>query len=265
MKTWLFAILESTIAIGGLAAWLWADNVLLAGAAAMTAAALGVAQPIMAARQAGRIARYQDEMFDASVESVDQEIAKLLDEVTFVPLPHRPTVAAVLHKAFPEEAESLIKQYDRLVKAAIDESFAAEELAAAFADKIDDHPLALHMCGLAAMSQENLEEAHEYFLTVTERRPEWISPWLGWAATAWRLEQVEEISARHPHVNGVNLTPYDVGDEQTFIDLAEDERDALVEEFQQTARALGNFYTMAEYSKSKRQIESSREQFRRAA
>ena len=265
MKTWLFAILEAGIAVAGLGAYFWGDNVVLAGAAALLAAVLGIAQPLMAARAARRMERYQDEMFDSSVDAVNDQIDQLQSDVIDVPAPHQPTVQAILARRFGDESDALLAQYERVVKAIQSKSFAAEELAAALADKLDNHPLTIHLRGMAALSQENYVDALEHFTQATHERSAWVSPWLGWAASAWRLNQTEEITQRHPHVNNVELTPYDVGDEQTFIDLSEGDRDALVEQFQATARALGNFYTMAEFSKSKAQIEASRQRLRRAA
>ena len=265
MKTWLFAVVEASIAMAGLVAYFWAENTMLAGVAAVAAALIGIAHPIMAARAAQRMQVYQEEMFDESSQAVDEQIEQLQQETVAVPFPHRQTAEAVLNAEFTSDAASLVAQFARVVKAIEEKSFAAEELAAAFSDKVSGHPLAVHLCGLAALSQENAEDAHAHFTYVTSQRPGWISPWLGWASAAWQLGELEEITQRHPHLNGVEHTPYDVGNEQTFIDLSEEERDALVEEFQATARALGNYYTMAEFAKSKSQIERSRQRLRRAA
>ena len=265
MKTWLFAILEAGIAVAGLAAYFWGDNVALAGAAAVLAAMLGIAHQLMGAFAGSRRRGYQEGMIDSSVASVDEQIDQLQAEVTDVPPPHRETVSAVLQMNFGDQSKTLGEQYDRVIRAIEAKSFAAEELAAALADKMRDHPLAIHLLGMAALSQDNYADAHTHFEQVTQDRPSWISPWLGWATSAWHLQRMEEITERHPHVNSIQHTPYDVGDEQTFIDLAEDVRDALVEQFQATAQALGKFYTMAEFSKSKVKIEESRERLRRAA
>jgi len=265
MKTWLFALLESIIAGLGLAAYFWVENIPLATIAAVLAATLGVAQPVMAAMQARKLQRYQEGVYQESIDAVDGQIAELLAQTIDPPLPHRPTVEGILRAHFPESAGALSAQYDRLIKAIGAKSFAAEELAAALADKIHHHPLAVYLCGLAAFSQENFDEAHRHFTAATQQRPAWVAPWVGWATTAYRLQRWGELSDRHPHVGGVELTPYDVGDEQTFIDLEETERDALVEQFQTALQSLGNYYTAAEFCKSKTHIDQSRAALRKAA
>ena len=265
MKIWLFAAFESIIAALGLAAFFWAESIPLTAAAVVGAAALGIAQPLLAARQSRRMQRYQEGVFAKSQAAVDEQVDQLLTDIIDPPLPHRPTVVAFLERYAGIDIDALLAQYDRLVKAIASKSFAAEELAAAFTDKTSGSSLGIYLCGLAALSQKHLHDAHHHFSVVTGRQPTWIAPWLGWAAAAYELNQFEEIAKRHPHVNGANLTPYDVGDEATFIGLDETVRDDLVEQFQTAARALGNYYTLAEMQLSKQRIEESQAELRKVA
>ncbi len=265
MKTWLFAVLESVIALLGLAAYLFADNVVLTASAVAAAACLGVFQSLSSARQKTRLDAFQEQQFQKSVGAVDEQLQTLQEELIPPPWPHHPTVSAVLRSRFGEQACSLLEEYDRLVEAVAVGRTKAETLTNEFADKVADWSVGPYLQGLVCLMNEKVGPAREHFLAAQEAQSTWIAPWLGWATAAARQGRWDEIREQHPHLNGVEMLPYDAGDEQSFIALDEQERETVTDSFQQAARSLGNYYTIAELSRSKGQMFDSRAEFKKAA
>ena len=265
MKIWIFALLQSIIAAMGLAAYFLADNMLLASTAAMLAAALGVAQPLLSAHKAGKFQQYQDEQYDKSLEVVDKQLDDLLDGAIDPPLPQRAVIAAVLTRRFSDQSARLLQQYDHLAEAIESDGDDATALAATLASHVADWSAGPYLEGLAALSAGNIASAHERFTAATQLQSDWVAPWLGWATTAHQQGDWDEIRQYHPHINGVQMLPYCCGDEQTFLDLSEPDREALTESFQQAATSLGNYYAIAEYCHSKRQMAETREEYKRVA
>ena len=125
--------------------------------------------------------------------------------------------------------------------------------------------LGAYLLGLTAWSAGDTALAHRHFCIAKEQQPSWILPWLGWAASAHQQARWDELRGEHPHVCGVELLPYDAGDEATFIGLSADDREELTDSFQRAATSLGNYYTIAELSNSKQQMASSREEYKKVA
>lgn len=265
MKIWLFALLQSAIAALGLAAYFLADNIVIATAAAVMAAAVAIAQPLISARKQQKIGAYHDRQFAKSLRGVSKQVKSLLNDCIEPPLPHRESVAIGLRSAFQQDANKLLAQYDAAVEAISSGDADAADLATEFADAVDPWSVGPYLQGLAQLNAGDSEAAYDYFSAAKEAQSSWVAPWLGWATTAFRLGRVAEISEQHPHMNGVNLLPYDAGDERTFLKLSEEVREGLGEQFQQAATALGNYYAIAELSKSKDQITDSHEEFKRVA
>jgi hypothetical protein len=265
MKTWLFALLESAIALIGLVAYFWADNIILATSAAMVAASLAVAKPLLSANKERKLEAYRDRQYEKSLETVDEQLNDLLKETIDPAVPHRATVVAVIHRRFPVEAALLIDQYDRTVHAISAGSAESETLAAQFADKVAPWSAGTYLQGLAALATGEVVDAHAHFLAATREQANWISPWLGWATAAYRQGLWNEIRENHPHLCGVELLPYGAGDENSFLKLTEAEREQLTSQFQQAATSLGNYYAIAEYCRSKEQIAVSQAEIKQVA
>lgn len=271
MKTWLFALLEATIAVLGLAAYFLAENVALATAAAAAAALLGIAQPFITAYKSRKLELYRDRQFQKSIEGVDGQIAEMLSETIDPPPPHRPTIAALLRRRYPQETARLLDEYDRLANALTAAGSDAEILSNETAASSSGHvlqiswPVADYLRGLAALSADDVQTAHRCFSAAKDAQTNWASPWLGWACTAYRLARFDEIREQHPHLAGVELLPYDAGDEQTFLELSEEEREQLADLFQRTAASLGNYYAIAEFCRSKEQIAVSQQELKQVA
>lgn len=265
MKTWMFASLEALIAATGLAAYFLADNVILASAAAVTAAGLGVAQPLLAARRSLRIERFQDRAYQKTLAGFDGQLSELDAELIPPPLPHRPTVAALLQQRLGDESADLLREYDELAEAIETQHPEAVRLSAWLSSHLGSEALGEHLQGLAAYGVDDLEAAHQHFTAATWAQPGWIAPWLGWAASAYQLRRWDEISERHPHRQGVDFQPFDAGDEATFLKLSEAERNDLVGRFQASGRALMNYNALVEIGRSKQQMAAARDEWKRVA
>lgn len=265
MKIWLFALVQSAIAALGLVAYFWGENMILASAAAVLAAVVAIAQPLLSARKQQQFTAYHNRQFTQSMRGVSKQVKSLLKETIDPPLPHRESVAVGLRLAFPHEAKALLADYDAAVHAVSAGRSEAAELAADFADATDPWSVGPYLQGLAALGTGQIEKAHEHFSTAREAQTSWVAPWLGWATTAYRLGRIDEICEQHPHINGIDLLPYDCGDEQTFLQIDEAAREELGSRFQKAAQALGNYYTIAELSRSKEQINRSHEEFKQVA
>ncbi len=265
MKIWLFALLQSLIATLGLAAFFLADNVLLASSAAVMAALLGIAQPLIAAYKNRRLQEYQDVQWNQSFDATDEQINALLQDCVDPPLPHRATIVLELQRRFGDRATGLIDAYDGTVKSIDENDRTSPALVARFADETSPWSLGPYLQGLAAVSVGDLDDAHQFFCAAKSKQQSWILPWLGWASTAYRLDRWDEIRNEHPHINGVQLLPYGAGNEETFLKLSESQRDELTSSFQQAATSLGNYYTIAEFCNSKVQMTASYEAYKKVA
>lgn len=265
MKTWLFALLQSLIACLGFLSYFWAENVMLTTMAAVLAAGLGVAQPLISARKSRKLEAYQDRQYQKSFDAVDEQLKGLLAETSDPPLPHRATVRAVVRRCAGERANELMDEYDRLTGAVAAGRPAAEALASLFREKMGSRSIGPYLEGLAAMAHGDLKAAHAHFSAAKDAQTNWVAPWLGWAATLYSQGRIEELRENHPHIRGVELLPYDSGDELTFLQLSEDERQELTELFQRTASSLGNYYAIAELFRSRQQLAASRDEFKKAA
>jgi hypothetical protein len=265
MKTWMFALLESMIALLGLAAYFWADNIPVATTAAVLVAVLGISQSLISAYKKRQLDDYQDRQFLKSLGVVDDQLQELLDGLIDPPKPHNPSVRATLRSCFGKAATQLIRDYEQTIKAIADNDPDADEIAEQFAADVDPWAVGSYLQGLSALAANKIEAAHAHFTTATEAQSSWVTPWLAWATTAYRQKLWGEIRERHPHINGMELLPYDCGDEISFLKLSEVQRQELAEEFQLASTSLGNYYAIAELLRSKDQIADSREEFKKAA
>jgi hypothetical protein len=265
MKTWMFALLEALIAALGLAAFFLAENVVLASAAAVMAAALGIAQPLLAARKGVRLERFQDRQYRKALAGFDGQLGELDAELIPPPLPHRPTVASLLQQRLGDESAELLREYDELAQAIEMELPDAVRMSAWLGSHLGSEALGEHLQGLAAYAVDDLEAAHRHFTAATQAQPGWIAPWLGWAASAYQLRLWDEISEGHPHLHGVDFQPFDAGDESTFLKLSKPERNELVAQFQAAAAALMNYNALVELGRSKQQAAAARDEWKRVA
>ena len=265
MKTWLFALLQSVIACLGLAAYFYADSIYLAGTAAVLAAALGIAQPLITAHKSRKLEAYRDKQWASSIDTVDEQLASLLEDVIEPPVPHRATVTAALRNRFGDRTAELAGALDELVDELQNDSGSPGPLASSLATELGDWALGPYMLGLAALRCDDVEAAHEHFRAARDLQSTWILPWVGWATTAFRRELWNELRDEHPHICGVELLPYGSGNEETFLELGEADREELTRSFQQAATCLGNYYAIAEMNRSRQQIADSHEEYKKVA
>lgn len=265
MKIWLFALLQSIIAVAGLAAYFYADNVWLAGLAAGSAAVLGIAQPLMGAWKQQKLEDWRDDQHEKTLAMIGQQEDDTLDGVIPPPMPHRATVAAFLQLAGLGDADEQLAAYDELVEDICQADEGCQDLAAAFCADLTGNVLGVALEGLAALAMGNLDAARRFFEEATQLNSGWAMPWLGWATVCYQQGDYVTLAAEHPHINGVELLCYDCGDEEVFMELSESEREELSELYQKTATALGNYYAAAEMAKSRLAYEQSHEELRRVA
>ena len=265
VKIWLFALLQSLIAVVGLGAWFYADNALIAGGAAIAAAGLGVFQPLYGAWKHRQREEWADGQRKKTLDIVDSHIDSALEEVIAPPMPHRPTVAAFLRLAGLGDPDEQLQRYDDVVKLIDQADGDCADEAAAFCVELMGNVLGVTLEGLAALALGRHEDALKYFREATLLHSGWALPWLGWATVCYEQGKFEELAAKHPHINGVELLCYDCGDEDVFMELSPAEREGLSALFQQTATALGNYYAAAEMAKSRQQQIESHEEYRRVA
>lgn len=265
MKVWIFALLEAGLAAFGLVAYFVTNNWYLTTAAVVIAALVGIAQPFLSAVKARKLSAFQDQQWDKSLGAVDDQLQALLADVIEPPLPHAATVRLILAELFSERSDELVAAYDRLADAIEANDDNATRLAEAFSVSTSPEAIGPYLQGLVALRAGDAETAYRFFCEAKERRSGWILPWLGWATAAWQSGQTEELRTQHPHICGVELLPYDCGNDTTFIKLSEEQREELTNMFQTCARSLGNYYTIAEYQASHQQIETSREEYKKVA
>jgi tetratricopeptide (TPR) repeat protein len=265
VKIWLFALLQSLIAAAGLAAWFYADNIVLAGIAVGAAAVLGVVQPLLSARKQQKQEAWREDQHVKTLKVIDSHVDDALEDVIPPPFPHRPTVAAFLELAGLGDSMEQLQRYDDLIEEIRNADEGCPHQAAAFCAELTGNVLGVALEGLAALAVGNLEEARRFFEEATQLNSSWAMPWLGWATVCYQQGDYETLAAQHPHINGVELLCYDCGDEEVFMELAESERESLTELYQQTATALGNYYAAAEMAKSRQSYEETHEELRKAA
>ncbi len=264
MKTWLFALLQALIAALGLVAYFWGGNVLLASVAAIAAATLGISQPLISAHKARKLQAFQEEQFADSLSSVNQQIQPLLDDSIDTPLPHHDTLLLVIQRDYPSSKERLLAHYSEFVEV-LSAQEDAVSLARSMAADLEDDAVGIYLLGLALLRNGEHAAARDQFSAATKSRPDWILPWLGWADASFHERSWDELRKNHPHINGVEVQPYGVGDEKTFLQLDRESRDELVQQFQAAARSLGNYYTIAEMENSKSEMELAHEAWKDAA
>lgn len=265
MKIWLFALIQSLIAVLGLAAYFVADNIYLASAAAVLAGAVGIAQPILAAYRGSRIQKYQDKLYDQSVVAVDEQIEQMQADLIPLQLPHEETVKLLLKQTCFDRADRIMNDYSEILGAIEHAKSDASELVSRFQVATGPTALGAYLAGFVAYHHNKLDESFESFELATRLQPGWITPWLGWAIVLHHQQQWDTISDKHPHVNGVELLPYDVGDQETFLELGEESREKMVEHFQEMCVALGSYYSISEMMKSRQKMIVSRDEWRKVA
>lgn len=265
VRIWLFALIQSLIAAAGLAAWFYAESVLLAGIAAASAAVLGVAQPFLCAWKQKKLEDWRDRQHVKTLSAIGGHVDEALAGVIPPPMPHRPTVAVFFELAGLDDPSELLLQYDDLVDTIRDVDRDCTSRAAAFSAELTGNVLGVALEGLAALAVGELERSRKFFEEATQLNSSWAMPWLGWATVCYQLGDYETLAAEHPHTNGVELLCYDCGDEDVFLRLSESERGTLEELYHQTATALGNYYAAAEIAKSRQSYQQTREELRHVA
>lgn len=265
MKTWLFALVQSIIAAMGIVAYFWADNVSLATTAVLLAAIVGIAQPLLAAHKDHKLTSYHQRQWDRSIDTVDDQLKTLLADVIEPPLPHRASVSLVLNKHVGERAGKLMNNYDAVVTAIGQRSDQSPRQAERFAQQITTSAIGDYLRGLAVLGAGHPDLACKHFESARDAQSQWILPWLGWATALYQQGRYDQLRTQHPHITGVELLPYGAGDENTFLELTNSERDELTELFQQVAVSLGSYYTIAEFCVAKKDIAASHEEYRKVA
>jgi tetratricopeptide (TPR) repeat protein len=265
VKVWMVVLLQSMIAVAGLVAYFFGNNVWMAGLAAGSAVALGIALPLMGARKQQNLDECRDDQHEKTLAVIGGYEEEALEGVIRPPLPHRPTVAAFLELAGLGNSNEQLQRYDDLITDICDADEDCPYQAAAFSAELTGNVLGVALEGLAALAVGDLDKARGFFEEATQLNSSWAMPWLGWATVCYQQGDFETIAAQHPHINGVELLCYDCGDEEVFMQLAESERDSLAELYQQTATALGNYYAAAEMAKSRQSSELTHEELRKAA
>lgn len=265
MKIWLFALLQSLIAVAGLAAYFYANNILLAGVAVGSAAALGIAQPLLGAWKQQKLEGWRDDQHVRTLSVIGGHVDEALEGVIPPPFPHRPSVAAFLELAGLGNFHEQLQRYDDLIEVIREADEECTFHAAAFSAELTGNVLGVALEGLAALALGDLDAARRFFEEATQLNSSWAMPWLGWATVCYQQGDFETLASQHPHINGVQMLCYDCGDEEVFLQLSESERESLSELYQQTATALGNYYAAAEMAKSRQAYEETHEELRRVA
>lgn len=265
VKVWMVILLQSMIAVAGLVAYFIGNNFWLAGLAAGSAAALGIAQPLMGARKQKKLDECRDDQYEKSLTVIGGYEEETLEGVIPPPLPHRPTVSAFLELAGLGNSNEQLQRYDDLIADICDANEDCPYQAAAFSAELTGNVLGVALEGLAALAVGDLDKARSFFEEATQLNSSWAMPWLGWVSVCYQQGDFETIAAEHPHINGVELLCYDCGDEEVYMQLAESERESLTELYQQTSTALGNYYAAAEMAKSRQSYEQTHEELRKAA
>lgn len=265
MKIWLFALLQSIIAVAGFAAYFYAENVLLAGIAAGSATVLGIAQPLMGAWKQQKLEDWRDDQHEKTLSVIGGQVDDVLGGVIPPPMPHRATVVTFLELAGLGDPQEQLAKYDELVNDIQQADEDCQDAAAAFCAELTGNVLGVALEGLAAYAVGDTDAARRFFEEATQLNSAWAMPWLGWATVCYEQGDYETLAAEHPHINGVELLCYDCGDEEVFMELSESERDSLSELYQETATALGNYYAAAEIAKSRVAYEQTHEELRKVA
>ena len=242
MKSWLFALIELAIAALAVGAFLLGQTeVLIAGSVVLFIVHFTVTRR---KRRKGN-AEKANLSTEPCVPSAER-LQRLREEPVELPLPHRAIVAAMLTQRHEATAEQLLAQYDRLTKAIKEKSFAAEELAAAWADKVSPWVVATYLQGLAARESGDLFAAKRMFWKATRQKPTWVSPWLGWATSAYQLRDFNEIEEHHPRITRMEQLPMDCGDEESLRTLKPADQQDVAELFRSSSLLLSDLLDLAE-------------------
>ena len=263
VKIWLFALLQSFMAAIALAGWFYAENGVVAVAVAV--AILGIAHPLIGVWKQRKLGAWRDRQHQRALTNLDADVKKALEEVIPPRMPFRPTVAAFLTAAGIGDPHDQLRRYDAVVDGIRNANTDCPSEAAAFSAEVRGNVLGVVLEGLAALATGQLKNAREFFEEAIQLNSAWALPWLGWATVCYLQQDLEELTSKHPHMNSVELLPYDCGDEELFLQLSESEREELGELFQQTVAALANYHTVADMEKSRSVCEELREEFRVAA
>ena len=262
---WMVVLLQSMIAVAGLAAYFFGNNFWLAVIAAGSVASLGIAQQLMGAKNQKNLDEWDDDQHEKTLVISSGYEEEALEGVIPPPLPHRPTVSAFLELAGLGNSNEQLQRYDDLITDICDANEDCLYQAAAFSAELTGNVLGVALEGLAALAARDLDKARGFFEEATQLNSSWAMPWLGWATVCYQQGDFKTIAAQHPHINGVELLCYDCGDEEVFMQLAESERESLAELYQQTVTALGNYYAAAEMAKSRQSSEQTHEELRKVA
>lgn len=263
MKIWLFAVVQSSIALVGFTAYFYAGIPIVAAAAGVLAVIIVIAQVLLSAKS--RV------LSDGGREPEQPKILKKIDagdsngstELTDPPLPHRSTVAVLCREAFPDAADDLLARYDEVIAAIEEKSEDAERGADCLAADLPSESLGHYLCGLGALAQDNDEGARDYFAAATTAQSDWAEAWLGWAAACYRLEEFAELVTEHPSACGVKLAPCDCGNEAIRSTLPESDRAELATRFKQTSVALKSYAAAAKNMRRSRRAKPESQQERR--
>jgi hypothetical protein len=188
----------------------------------------------------------------------------ILDEIIDTPLPHQQTLLLLIRREPANrqgELFTLLTRLQQCCEAHRDATSLARKLAVKLSDEADG----TYLVGLALLLADEFSAAHAQFTSATQQKPAWVLPWLGWAETNFQQQAWNELRKQHPHLNGVELSPYGAGDEETFLQLDELAREALIEQFQAATKSLGNYYTIAEMELSKTQLQATQQAWKDAA
>jgi len=258
VKTWIFVLTQSVIAATGISAWMSIGDVRIAGVAAAAVTALGIVRLFLARRKSAQRGVWADgqqmktlPIVDRHVEcSVRQPTDEPVAEMIAPPMPHRPTVAAFLELAGLGDPDDQLERYDELVAMIERADDDCADEAASFCEELTGNVLGVTLEGLAALALGRQDDALKYFREATLLHSGWALPWLGWATVCHANGNFVELATRHPLTTGVELRPYDCGDEDVFVELKEADRPGLASLFEQTVAALKRYHNTAENQRS---------------
>lgn len=263
MKIWLFALVQSMIALVGATAYFYAEIPSVAAAAGVLAGGVAIAQMLLAAKNRPRTGDGEAPERTKIIKTFDPGHSSAPAELADPPLPHRPTVESQFRAACPETADDLLARYDEVIAAIEEKSEDAERGADCLAPDLPNESLGHYLCGLGALAQENDEGAREYFAAAITAQSSWAEAWLGWAAACYRLEEFAELTTEHPRARGIELLPYDCGQKEIASTLSESDRAELDSRFKQTSSALKDYVAAAKRMMKSRRAKSDSHQKRR--
>jgi hypothetical protein len=251
MKLWLFALVQSLIALVGVTACFYAEIPTLAAAAAVLAVVVAIAQLMFTSQKRRPTGSARSRQNANSRNSPDDRANETPANAACPPLPHRATVEALCREASSQTADVLLARYDEVIAAIEAHSEDAERGADCLAPDLPSEALGQYLCGLGALAQENDEAARDYFAAATRAQSTWAEAWHGWAAACSRLEEFSDLYENHPRNRGVDLLPFDCGNERIAQTLSAEDRSELTARFKQSAAALGSLHATAKKAKSR--------------